>query len=696
MMFSGFWHEVWVAAVVNHLWQSTAVFAVAWLLSIILRGHQARTRYWLWLIASVKFLVPFSLLIAAGERMHAAFARPIHSPALATVMERVTVPFTQLTVSSSELQMLPGGAVGAPIQHVSLLPWMLLATWLIGSLTLLCLWAREWWALRTLVRASTLRTKLNGVPVLTSPTLLEPGVFGILRPVLLLPEGIMDHLSPAQMETIFAHEMSHVRRRDNLAAAIHMVVRAAFWVHPAVWLIGAKMLEEQERACDEAVLQSGNAAHLYAETILKVCRFYVESPMSCVAGVTGADLKERIVRIMAEQVAKKLDLGRKILLGVAGAVAIAVPIVFGLVHVTRVEAQAQAATDLAGTWQGTLQVGKGLRTVIKITKEPSGGYKSVFYSIDQGGQPLPVPTTTFQGSTLKLSIPMIDLTYEGKLSADGKTISGMVTQGKPLPLDLTRATVETAWAIPEPPAKIPPMATGADPSFDVATIKPTKPDEQRTMLIFDGHNFKTVNRPLSFLIAFSYGVHTKQIVGAPEWYDSEKFDITAVPDTPGVPSVPQLRSMVRKLLTDRFKLTFHHDKRDLSVYVLSVAKTGPRMEKNPDPDGLPGYGFRGLGKLHVQKSTMAEYAQMMQESVLDRPVIDQTGLAGRWNFDLKWTPDDSQFGGMGAKVPPPTDAADQPPALFTAIQEQIGLKLEPTKAPTDVLVIDHVEKPSEN
>ena len=155
--------------------------------------------------------------------------------------------------------------------------------------------------------------------------------------------------------------------------------------------------------------------------------------------------------------------------------------------------------------------------------------------------------------------------------------------------------------------------------------------------------------------------------------------------------------MIQKLLADRFQLTFHKDKKELPVYVLSVAKTGSKLTKDDSaPNGLPGLFFQGLGKLNVHNALMSDFTGLMQSVVLDRPVIDQTGLTGRFDFTLNWTPDDSQFSGMGARVPPPTDSADAPPNLYTAIQEQIGLKLEATKAPADVMVIDHVEKPSAN
>jgi uncharacterized protein (TIGR03435 family) len=179
---------------------------------------------------------------------------------------------------------------------------------------------------------------------------------------------------------------------------------------------------------------------------------------------------------------------------------------------------------------------------------------------------------------------------------------------------------------------------------------------------------------------------------------TDKFDIDGKPEGEGMPSEKQWDGMLQKLIVERFKFTFHHDKKELSVYVLNVAKSGPKLTKNDtNPNGLPALFFRGrLGDLGVHNANMGDFTGMMQNVVLDRPVLDQTGLTGRYDFTLLWTPDDSQFGGMGAKIPPPSDNTTAPPNLYTAIQEQIGLKLDAAKAPADVLVIDHVEKPSEN
>ena len=179
--------------------------------------------------------------------------------------------------------------------------------------------------------------------------------------------------------------------------------------------------------------------------------------------------------------------------------------------------------------------------------------------------------------------------------------------------------------------------------------------------------------------------------------DTEKYDVTGQPQAQGIPNLFQLRAMVRQLLTDRFKLAFHRDMKELAVYAIVVGNRGPTLTKNDtNPNGLPNLIFKGLGVLPAMNATMADLAGVMQSAVLDRPVVDKTGLPGRYDFTLTWTPDESQFSGLGVRVPPPSGDANAPPGLFTAFQEQLGLKLDSTKAPVDVLVVDRVEKPSDN
>jgi len=358
------------------------------------------------------------------------------------------------------------------------------------------------------------------------------------------------------------------------------------------------------------------------------------------------------------------------------------------------------AQDITGTWQGTLQAGRDLRTVLKISKA-DGNLKAVLYSIDQGGQGISASSASLQGSTFKMAIEAIGGTYEGKLSADGSSITGTWTQGpNPLPLNLKRATPETAWTIPEPPPRLPPMAADANPVFEVATIKPSKPDTPGKYFRVRGREFSTLNTSLSDLIKFAYGIHARQIVGGPASLESDKFDLLAKPDGEGQPNDQQWKTMVQKLLADRFQLRFHRDKKELSVYAIVVAKGGPKLTKSDgDPNGLPGLFFRGLGVLPARNATMADFAGLMQSAVLDKPVVDQTGLKDKYDFDLKWTPDDSQFqqfrGAVNMNTPPNTDP-NAPPSLYTVVQETLGLKIEATKAPDDVIVIDHVEKPSAN
>jgi uncharacterized protein (TIGR03435 family) len=367
-------------------------------------------------------------------------------------------------------------------------------------------------------------------------------------------------------------------------------------------------------------------------------------------------------------------------------------------------APAQAPAEqggITGTWQATLHApnGQSLRTVLKIAKDDKGTLKATFYSIDQGGQGIPTSSVSFDGSTLKYGIEFIGLSYEGKMSPDGNSISGNSTQGDhTLPLVFERATPETEWTIPAPPPRIPPMAADADPSFEVATIKPTKPDEQGTFITVRGTELVVVNFSLNDLIKFAYSVQDKQIVGGPDWMGTDKWDINAKPDTPGMPSDVQMKSMVKKMLADRFALKFHNDQREMGAYVLTVGKDGPKMKQNTDnPNGLPGLFFGPIGTLHVMNATMPDFTGLMQSVVLDRPVLDKTGLQGRWNFTLKWTPDESQFAAVGWKAPPPSaDDASAPPPLFTAIQEQLDMKLEAQKTQVPVMAIDHVDHPSPN
>jgi uncharacterized protein (TIGR03435 family) len=196
------------------------------------------------------------------------------------------------------------------------------------------------------------------------------------------------------------------------------------------------------------------------------------------------------------------------------------------------------------------------------------------------------------------------------------------------------------------------------------------------------------------MITFAYDLHAKQIVGAPAWAEHDRYDMDAQPDGQGQPSLKQWKMMMQKVLADRFKLSFHREKKELPVYAITVARGGPKLTKSQgDPNGLPGLFFRALGVLPATNASMADLAGVMQSTVLDRPVVDHTGITGKFDFTLTWTPDESQFRSLDVRVPRPADPSTAPPDLFTAMQQQLGLRLETTRALTDVIVIDHVEKP---
>ena len=367
-----------------------------------------------------------------------------------------------------------------------------------------------------------------------------------------------------------------------------------------------------------------------------------------------------------------------------------------------------SAQSITGTWQGTLQPpqGKELRVAFRISTGNDDKLKALLYNVDNAAPGIPANPITFQGSTLKMTIPAVAGTFEGRLEANGNSITGTFTQPgpPPIPLILNRATPTTAWVIPEPPAPPKPMAANANLVFEVATIKPSDPAAQGKLFTIRGRDFLTINTSLSDIIVFAYGIHAKQIINAPAWVETDKFDVTGKPEGEGQANLDQYRVMMQKLLADRFKLTFHRDKKELSVYTITIGKNGPKLTKSEgNPNGPPSLLFRGLGMLPAQNASMAEFAGVMQAAVLDKPVLDQTGLAGKFDFTLTWTPDEFQFAGLGVKVPPPGDPSvtigprgTASPDLFTAFQEQLGLKLESTKAPAEVFVIDRVEKPSEN
>jgi len=323
--------------IANHLWQSTLFTGVMGLLTLALRTNHARLRHGLWLAASCKFLIPLSVLIALGGHIGRRTAPEAAQSHLSVVMDQVAQPFTAPAVSWSLLATVTPAA--------SPLPALLSSIWVCGFIGIAFSWWVRWRRIRAAVRAGSPLHLDIPIRARSSPTLLEPGVFGVFRPVLFLPECIFDRLTPAQLNAVLTHELCHIQHRDNLVAAIHMFVETVFWFHPLVWWIGKRMVEERERACDEEVLRSGSEPGIYAAGILQVCKFYLESPLVCASGVTGSNLKKRIESIMSGRWGSSLTSARKLMLVIVGVASIAAPVGIGVFNAPRVRAQSQGATS---------------------------------------------------------------------------------------------------------------------------------------------------------------------------------------------------------------------------------------------------------------------------------------------------------------------------------------------------------------
>lgn len=605
-----------VSAAGNHLWQSTVFVAACGVLTVFLRRTHARVRYGLWLAASSKFLIPFSLLVSVGSRW-AWRPSPVQSRVgLYSAIDQVSRPFTQTVATAPTNLQISASGVFAVLTHQWL--FLLATVWLCGFVAVLLAWYVRWERIsaskRDAVRVERGREvealrRIEDIARITKPTemllsqaVLEPGVLGISHPVLLWPERISRYLEDGHLEAILAHEVMHVRRWDNLIATIHMLVEAIFWFHPLVWWLGARLLDERERACDEAVLELGNDRHTYAESILKTCKFCVGLPLPCVSGVTGADLKRRIVYIMTQPLLPKLDVSRKVLLAVATVAAVAAPVLFGLAR---------------------------------------------------GAQQWVVPQST-------------DAAYQTF-------------------------------------------------SYEVASIKPEKPGS----MMFRIHNTPngfSASTSLQMLIRIAYGIEGNQISGAPGWVNSDKYEVEAKMDEDtadklrklGEPlqAEPARQHMLQVLLAERFKLMTHRETKELPIYSLVVAKGSPKLHeakpgdtypngiKAPDGRPAPHSFYMARGELRSQGLGMDELAHFLTQQT-GRTVVDNTGLKGNYDFTLHWTPD-LALTPNGGGGPDSSTSSDSGPSMFTAIQEQLGLKLESQRGPVEILVIDHVERPSEN
>ena len=568
-----------MTGIVNHLWQSTAFTAMVALAAWTLRHNSPRARYWLWLAASAKFLIPFSWLVSAGARVQL----PPDSPSLpALTVNRISSTFAPVPV-------LPAPVVPAPFPQTAL-PWRLAlgAVWLGGGLFWAVRRCRQWCALRRLARAARRLPGDYGIPVLSSAARIEPGVFGAVHPVLIVPEGLDSALTSSQFETLLTHELRHLRYRDNLTAALHMAVETVFWFHPLVWWIGAKLIEERERDCDGAALARGGSPGDYARAILRVCERYGASPLPYAAAIGSSDLKKRVREIM--------------------------------------------------TWRGSLPV-----------------------------------------------------TAPGRLALASAAAAAFFV---PLAIGILRGQ-----SLPPAPAH----------TYSVVSIHPSTPDAR-------GLNWQTgAQRGLRIshatpveLILLAYQIPEYRLSGAPGWAKSESYDVTWTPAEPEIAETGTVNAAemsrrsrqwqrLQAILRDRFGLVLRLETRQLPVYSLVRLET-PRPQNGAALVRTDGQrssmlysGRGGEARIAATAQPIARLAAALGDR-LGRPVIDETGLPGQYDFKLEWDPSDSP-----ASSGP--DAAGNPVlgvSLVSALKEQLGFRLVSSKGPVPVYVVEKLDRPTAN
>jgi uncharacterized protein (TIGR03435 family) len=602
----------------DHLWQSTLFAVAVGLLAMALRRNAAGIRYWLWFSASVKFLVPFAPLFWLGSHLQfERAANEIAIPSAGIAAAQVAEPF------SVAAPLAP-----APHTQTDWTPTALLGLWVCGFSACALMRFRGWLRIRSALRNSIGLELPVQVEVRASAELFEPGVLGWRSPVLLLPSGIAERLTPAQLSTVLAHELCHVRRRDNLTASIHMLVEAVFWFHPLIWWVGARLVEERERACDEAVLSTGGDPVNYAEAILNVCKLYHEAPIACVSGVTGADLRKRVEQIMTNRIPFRLDLARKFAIVGSAVFVLAAPILIGIIEVPTIRAQNAGSSKPHFEVASIRPCGAG-----DFGPGSKGGGKKA----GNTGQ-----------SPERLRLNCIAL-----VEPDG--LFGLIHRA---------------------------YDRYADGRLDPWAMLP--------------------------------------IAGGPAWARSERYDISAKAEDNASEAVMN-GPMLQALLEERFKLKIHHESRPVPVYELTVAKGGPKLTpfregscitvdwtKDPPTPLAPGQKpcVKGIGArrgpnliLAQQDTSLDEFSKLLS-LVLDRPVLNKTKIAGRFDFHSAFAIDQTtpRYLPGGDMAGLPGEPSDEPiaPSVFTVVQEEFGLRLVPAKGPREFIVIDHVERPTEN
>lgn len=609
------------ASAQDHLWQSTVFSLGTVLVALALRKNSAKTRYWIWLTASFKFLVPFSLLVSVGTLLC-----PQHPPAPAMKAVYELVDVVRRPFSATAPPVLPQKTLHR--QHPLISAWsqsapvVIAIIWAIGAVFVLATWGLYWWRIRDIIRRAIHVTEgpelraleelqqangtQGGIQLRLSDTNIGPAAYGIRRSILVWPSRISRGLDDEQIKLVLAHELCHIKRRDNLTAAIHMIVEALFWFHPLVWWLGSRLESERERACDEHVVQIMKSPQIYAESILKVCEQCLESPLECVAGVTGSDLKERVRQIMSGSTSLRLSSSRKAVLAVLALGSILVPILFGQAK----NREEGAGQPNAGTVEETLGTKTGNHPVIHL---------------------------------------------------------------------------------------------------DVVSIKENRSEEEKGYVQIPPNGSRIIvrNTPMYRIIGFASNKQRSDLIeGLPGWTHEAKWDIEATIAEESIPafrslSFDQQKEVLQQVLRDRCQFAAHTEQKEVPVFALMIAKSGLKMKQTPadgsepaQKSGTPTIGWdlhQSPGRITARNLPVEGLIYALSKAGLSRQVVDRTGLTGRYDVKLEWTPDD------GLEVEESGKNTEMPaPSIYAALEDGLGLKLDATRTSVPAIVVTQIQKPSPN
>lgn len=348
--------RVW-PALANHLWQATLFSLLALAAAITLRRAPARARYFAWLVALLKFALPsvllFFLAAQVGVDLSSVFLRDARPEPgainVSPLLSPVTAPEPFVRSEEPPAQESEASAVSTPSAATKAggfsLTGVAFCVWLAGCALLALSWLRKSYALSVSIRkgreldacreADALRRVKSSfgvsreVRLVVTAAVSEPGVWGVLRPVVVLPEGVAERLDDAELETVFMHELAHVKRWDNLAGSFQRALCCLFWFHPVVWFINRQLLAEREQACDDMVVRRGGSSEVYANGIAKVCRYCLGREAAGFSKVTGSDLKRRIERLVSRSAGKRMSLTHALVLSLLTTAAVTLSIASG-------------------------------------------------------------------------------------------------------------------------------------------------------------------------------------------------------------------------------------------------------------------------------------------------------------------------------------------------------------------------------